>query len=266
MSTRITCIAWLLVVGCTSGCTSGPTELAEPGVIEARITARAVVEPTHGTARIAFPSIARVIDVAVEVGDAVTRGQTLARYERDVSLAPEPLTSPIDGVVVARRVSPGDDVSRADGSVFEVVDPTSLRLRIEIEDDDVGRVSRGARVTFLDDASLPSTSVERIAPAMEARAIEPDAELVSVAFASLSADERLAIGRRFDVAVALPPREVAVRVPREAVSIRDGHAEVEVPASFGSERRVVELGAIDATFVEITRGLSAGTRVLVGER
>lgn len=245
------------------GCAGGRTAPVEAGTLEERVVARAVVEPARGTARVAFPSIARVVEVDVEVGDLVSAGDVLARYERDISIVPEELLAPIGGVVVARRANVGDDVSRSDGAAFEIADATSIRLRIEIEDADVGRAGVGAAVRPVDGETFAPTAIERLTPSMEARAIEPDGELVGVAYAPLAPDARLPLGRTLEVAVALPPREVRARVARDAVVLTGGHAELLVPGSFGPEHRTVELGALDATHVEIVSGVEPGTLVLV---
>jgi multidrug efflux pump subunit AcrA (membrane-fusion protein) len=243
-------------------CASGHTVTLASGTLEEHVSARARVEPTRGVARVAAPWTARVLTASVEAGDTVSVGAELAQLDRG-ELEPFVLVAPIAGVVVARHASVGDDVSRADGALFEIADPSALRLRIEIEDADAARVAVGETLTVrASGETLAHARVERLAPRMEPRAIDPDGQLVRVAFATLDPGPAFPLDRVLDVSIALPLREVAVCAPREAVAIRDGRTVVRGADGSGV---VVRLGALDETHVEIVDGIVAGAVVRVGD-
>ena len=68
-----------------------------------------------------------------------------------------PLVAPADGVVVSRDVVAGEVVDPA-RILFEVVDPTSLWLTVDLKAEDARRVRAGLPVRFQPDAGGPELS------------------------------------------------------------------------------------------------------------
>jgi multidrug resistance efflux pump len=120
----------------------------------------------------------RVVQVAVDVGDRVARDQEVAtlvmpmafyvtgsgsqkmgyRATDDQSV---PVSSPIDGIVVARHANPGDTVA-AGQTILTVVDPTSFWVQAQIEETKIGRVRPGQLVEVTVD-TLGQTYPGRVA-------------------------------------------------------------------------------------------------------
>ncbi|MCC6523831.1 MAG: biotin/lipoyl-binding protein [Polyangiaceae bacterium] len=182
------------------------------------------------------------------------------------------LVAPIAGTVLARRVDPGDTTSIGPGSiaVFEIADVAHNELRLEVEEPDVDVLAVGVELTVvrLGGAAVGQARVRRVAERMERRAIgAEDARvrsdgLVRAAWAEWQSPTELPIGLRLEAWIERPEREVALRLPREAVVVRDGGAWVEVPFLLWSRSRRVALGASDERWVEVS-GLPAGTAVVV---
>ena len=61
------------------------------------------------------------------------------------------ITSPIDGIVAERLREPGEAVDRGT-PILRLVDPAKTRIRAEIEESDVGKVSEGDPVEVTVDA------------------------------------------------------------------------------------------------------------------
>ena len=97
-----------------------PTVVADSGAISLRVVARAVVEPRDGIAHVLAPHVARVTRLSAEEGQRVEAGAELAGLEDWNSVASEPLTAPIAGVVVARNMRLGEDVGPGSGPLFEM--------------------------------------------------------------------------------------------------------------------------------------------------
>lgn len=186
-----------------------------------------------------------------------------ARRERAVVVAP------IAGVLLARNVDAGDDVTPG-ATMFEVADPAAIELLVEIEDTDAMRVSPGLAVTITSlggTHELGTGTIDRVSPRLDRRTIgSTDARMraetrVRRAWVRWDAPVAQPIGLRVEARILLPVKQVETRVPRNAVEVHDGHARVEVP-HYGlfADERDVELGIADATWVEI-KGVSRGTLV-----
>jgi multidrug resistance efflux pump len=104
----------------------------------------------------------RVVSVAADIGDRVTRDQVVAEVAlpsmlaatlngsqklgfRDTEDQSAVVQSPVDGVVVARLANPGDTVA-AGQAILTVVDPQSLWVQANIDETKVGRIHPGQPV------------------------------------------------------------------------------------------------------------------------
>lgn len=275
MKARLLLLASFLLPCFLTGCSNKPLVEITRGPIAERVIAAGVVEPRDGVARVRAPSIGRIAEVRVDEGSTVAAGDTLAVMDAENLPLPETLTSPIAGVVTKRRVSPGDDVSRAEGALFEIANPAHVRVRFELEDEDQARVLAGFSVLvvpkgYVDGAPLAEARVTRLGGAMEPRRL-PQAgsdvlsaqsgRLVRAGWIDLPASPNLVLGREVEVIVKLPERDVDARAPRRAVFVREGRAVVLVPGTFGEREVPVQLGIMDDESVEV-RGIEVGSRVL----
>jgi multidrug resistance efflux pump len=104
----------------------------------------------------------RVNSVAVDIGDTVTKNQTVATVVLPSSLGNTPIgtpklefrgtedqqvavRAPIDGVVVARSANPGDTVATGQ-SLLTVIDQKDLWVQAQIEETKISRVAVGETV------------------------------------------------------------------------------------------------------------------------
>jgi cobalt-zinc-cadmium efflux system membrane fusion protein len=257
----------LLLLG---GCAGAETAVVGPETIHAVVRARAVVEPRGGSARVASTASGRVVEVLVEEGSTVAVGDTLATIDSEMMIGPTAIVSPIAGVVLARHADVGDDVSRADGALFEIADTSRVRLRFELDADDAARVTEGASVRATapgGDDVLAESTVLRLSAQMTTRRIGAggleSAELVRTGLVEVSPSGALAIGRELEVSIALASHDAALAAPHAALSVEEGRPVVHVPGALGDQVVAVELGASDGDFVEILSGLTPGARVVV---
>lgn len=265
--TRKLIASWAM--GCALAACAAPESVeVGPAEIHVSIVARAVVEPRDGTARVASPSTGRVVELFVEEGGPVAAGDQLAIIDSELMVGPTPIVSPISGTVLARHVGVGDDVSRADGAIFEIADAAHVRLRFELEDEDAPHVVVGAAVRVTapgSDEVLSTSTVTRLAARMEPRRIGAggveSTELVRAGWIEIEAQGALPIGREVEVAIALPTHAAALSVPHSAVAVENGQPVVHVPGALGDRVVPVVLGASDVEHVEILAGLGGGSMV-----
>jgi multidrug resistance efflux pump len=190
-------------------------------------------------------------------------------------LARAQIVAPVSGVVLARRVDPGDTVTAASAPapLFEIGDVTRREVRIEVEDRDAPRIVPALPVVLRvagGGAELARGSTDRVGARLERRTIGVDDarvradSRVRVVWVALPASvgPALAIGQPLEAEFDLGVRQVALRVPRGAVAVREGRAVLELPFGPLTRDLPVTLGDADERFVEV-RGVALGTRVLV---
>ncbi|HVH48147.1 MAG TPA: efflux RND transporter periplasmic adaptor subunit [Labilithrix sp.] len=195
-------------------------------------------------------------------------------HTAEARLARTHVLSPIAGVVLARRIDPGDVVRVIDqASLFEIADPTKIELRAEVEELQATLVQLGSRVTVTPPGggtALAHGEVVRLGARVGRRTVAGDPSelradsLVRAVFVRIEQgiDLALPIGQRVEVQINLEPRSGVARVPRAAVSLRDGRAVVEVALPLQRREVPVVLGAADDRYVEV-RGVNPGTTVVL---
>ncbi len=184
------------------------------------------------------------------------------------------LLAPTSGVVLSRRVDPGDVVRVLDGSVlFEVADPTRVELRGEVEELQAPLVRVGALVHITAPGGLVQLGrgrVVRVAPGVGNRLIAGDPSelradsLVRAVYIAPEPGTMLALplGQRVEARIVLETERVAARVPRTAITLENGRASVLVQDGLMREQQPIRLGIADEQNIQV-HGLPLGTRVVV---
>ncbi len=197
-----------------------------------------------------------------------------ARHELDWTH----LRAPIEGVVLARNIDPGDVITNArmGGTiVFEIADVSHTELHAEVEEIDAARIRVGLPVTITWPGGLGDLGkgkLTRLGARLQRRAIgaadarERGEGWVRSAWIapswSAGAAGGLPVGQRVEVRLVLPPRRVDSRVPRRAIIVRDGRPAVRVASGLLWHDEPVQLGVADDRFVEI-RGVAPGVAIRV---
>lgn len=207
----------------------------------------------------------RAADARVTAARAATE---LARLELERTR----LVAPIDGVVLARRVDPGDTLLGAQAGVapsaFELADAQDLELRVEVEELLADRVSVGTLVRVTTPGGSRTVGegrLVRVGGRLEPRTIgaqdarERGEGWVRAAWAEVTwPGGAPPLGQRFEVILQLGERRVEAAAPRGAVRVTGGRAVVERAWGPLSLSTPVHLGLADDQRVEV-RGLPPGT-------
>lgn len=181
--------------------------------------------------------------------------------------------APIAGVILARRIDPGDTISIVNlpPALFDLADVSRTEVRVEVEEADAPLLEIGLAATLVSSTGqeVGKGKVVRVGARFDKRTIGADAAvvradgLVRTAFVAWDAPRpSLAIGQRLEAILERPARVVGARVPRRAVKIRDGLALVDVAGGLFPKEQPVRLGAADDTWVEIA-GLAEGASVVL---
>lgn len=232
---------------------------AGPGVIRDEHEVQGLLAPIEGRhAHLAarFPGPIRCVTAGV--GDAVRRGQVLATIESNASLAPYPLTSPIDGVVLSRHANVGEIAGEQ--VLFEVADLSRLWVDLHLFGSDAQHIAAGlpVRVTRLSDGVGADTTLERVLPATAT------ASQSTVARAVLdNADGQWRPGAAVRARVTVAEDTVPLAVPLAALQrFRDWDV-VYLRVGEDYEVRPLTLCRRDGVNVEVLEGLNVGDEIVV---
>jgi multidrug efflux pump subunit AcrA (membrane-fusion protein) len=176
----------------------------------------------------------------------------------EIALGETRITAPATGVVVDRRVEPGD-LAMPGQPLLVLDDPRAYRLEAEMGESVVGRVRPGQRVPVVID-SLGRTLEGRVVEIVPAA--DPSSRTVTVKL-DLPADPGLRSGLFGRARFPAGERQALV-VPISALVERGQLTTVYVVDDQGIARlRLLTAGTRHADRVEILSGLEAGERVVV---
>ena len=266
---------------------AGPTTTVVAGKIHRQTVARALVVSRDPVVRVHAMVAGKLSKVAVRRGDVVKKNQLLATIDKTDLLhaqkqaainagdgdvqSDHDLLAPVAGTVTAVKAATGTSVF-PQVLLFEIENLANLQVRIEIDERDLGNVSRGQAVRLRRPGNsdvIAEGTIERIAQRLETRRIGL-ANLraratgnVGVAWMKLPAKNALMLGSQLEATLALGATQVEAMLPHAAVRIKDGKSYVLTPGGLFPERRDVVLKISDAKHVPVT-GLAVGTVVLDG--
>lgn len=167
----------------------------------------------------------------------------------------ETLVAPVSGVIASSSVVAGQVVDARE-LLFEIVDPTRLRVEALAFDAEVGN-NIGAAYLVLDDTKVPLSFIG------SARRLREQA--LPLAFrAEGAALTRLAVGQPVQVVVQTRTKVEGVPIPASALMKNPSNQTIvwlkSAPELFAP--RVVVSEPLDGTRVSVTAGLKAGERIV----
>lgn len=204
--------------------------------------------------------------VDVRAARARTTAAEASVAQARVDLDRTRLVAPIAGVVLARRIDPGDTATAGGMGVgpapFEIADISRLEVRAEVEEMDAPRLALGLRCTLAPMSqgnALGEGTITRLGPRMERRSLGlGDSRVrvdgvVRVAWITPTRGGPWSLGQRVEAEIELAPRRVAAALPRSAVHIQDGRALVWRPRMGGLvwTESAVGLGVADERHVQV---------------
>ncbi len=175
-------------------------------------------------------------------------------------LAKTRIVAPFDGIVGARRVSPGAFV-RVGQTVTELVQISSLRVHFSVPERHLGKLKRGSKVR-ISTTAYPGEEIEG-----KIDVVEPilDASTRSVRVIAIvpNPEGHFRPGMSANVSAVLSSRESALTIPNEAVFATGDQMFVYAVNPDSTVTRIaVVLGGRYRDVVEVLHGLEPGMRVV----
>ncbi|OLC08559.1 MAG: hypothetical protein AUH41_07800 [Gemmatimonadetes bacterium 13_1_40CM_66_11] len=222
------------------------------------------------TARIARDNAKRDYDRAQQlsaIGGLVQRSGVTAGDSTGSTVQWARITAPAAGVIIGRGVEEGETVvggTSAFGGgteLFTMADLSTLLVKAAINEVDIGKVKKGDRVALTVDAFPGDTAqgVVRLVP--PAARLQDRVRVFDVEIEVTGGARVLRPGMTANVRISGPVRTETVRVPVEAVLLKEGKPVVYKLGGSGPQPVSVTLGLSDLYYVEILNGLAAGDSI-----
>lgn len=229
--------------------TENSESLSYPARVESRVSG-AILAEIEGVVR----------EVAV-LGTPVKKGQVLFKIQQldpVYQYAPAKIVAPVSGVVSQVEVNIGTQVTRGQ-RIATVVDPSQLRVTVEIPGSDLEKLTRNAQVSFTTSLSEKpeELSFEGISPL-----VNPTTGTATANLLFKSKNPRLSAGSIGKIQVTLKNGS-AIKVPEQAIVYKGAVPYVRVvDANNIAKYKAVELGTRQAGLVEVKKGLSANETLI----
>lgn len=170
------------------------------------------------------------------------------------------VTSPLDGVVSARKISKGE-YAQIGTAVYEIVSTTPLKLRFTLPERYAGSVRIGQKVEL----TVRATGDRKFAGEIYFinPTVNPDALTLEVKALVENWEDALKPGYFAQVALTTGVNERAVMIPQDALVIRGNEQVVFVVKDGHAELRQLRLGERRDTLIEVLEGVTAEEPVII---
>lgn len=201
-----------------------------------------------------FPGLVR--SVAVQVGDTVRAGQTLATVESNESLQVYALTAPRAGTVTRRATNPGE--AAGSEALFEIADYARVWAELAVFPRDRARLRPGQAVTVKasDGTAEAIGEIVQVSPAGSA------GPALTARVALDNRENRWTPGQFVDARVTVGESAAPRVVPLAALQSFRGWDVVFATDGEHYQALPVQLGRRDAEQAEVLSGLEAGARIV----
>jgi HlyD family secretion protein len=187
------------------------------------------------------------------------------------------IASPISGTVIGKYREPGESV-KAGIPILTLADDSAIRVRAEIDEDDVGRLALGQEAAITSDAypgRMFTGKVIEIGQRVGRRSIKledpskiSDTKILETKIAlPETAKSDLKLGMTVDIRIDAVRRDHVLKIPRRVIQKdQDGSYVTVVKEGAGGSRpeiRRVVLGAMDHWDAEVLQGLKEREKVVI---
>jgi cobalt-zinc-cadmium efflux system membrane fusion protein len=229
---------------------------AGPGEVDLGIELPGEVRPNADRIAHIAPRFAGLVrEVRKRIGDTVKAGDVLAIIESE-NLSPFELRAAFDGTVIDKHIAPGEAVRREEAA-FIVADLTSVWVMVSVYQNALAQVQTGqpVRVVASQGGIEAEGRVSYVSPVVDQATRTATARVV------LPNPDGAWRPGLFVTAIVLNPVAALIVIPRRAVQTYEARPTVFVADQDHFAPRVVELGRVGRTRVEVTAGLASGERV-----
>lgn len=172
------------------------------------------------------------------------------------------ITAPFDGTVYMVPVRVGMWVNPAD-VILQMADLSKMQVRTFVDEPEIGNLQIGQKARITWDA-LPNRTWDGTVSSLPSTVVNRGNRVVGELLCSLdNEDRKLLPNVNVGVTIITSSRNNALVLPREAVHEESGKNFIYVVSGNHLQRREVQLGVANLTFVEILKGAKEGEVVAV---
>lgn len=263
------------------------TVSAERGDIRVTVLATGIVQPQNRL-EIKVPISGRLEELLVTEGQSVRKGEILgwmssteraalldaarAKGSKELShweeiYKPAPIISPMDGIIIARKMEPGQTVTTQD---VPLVMSNRLIIKAQVDETDIGKLKVGLPAEISLDAypeAKIKSEINQIA--FEAKTVS-NVTTYEVGVVPGRVPPFMRAGMTANVTFIVSQKENVLMVPQEAVKEIGGEQKVFLPRENKEKKgpppsKIVKTGISDGKKIQILNGLEEGEKVLVAE-
>ena len=223
----------------------------------------------------------RLAVAQVRSADAQVTQARAALSQVEVNLAKTIITSPIDGIVIARNVDVGQTVAaslQAPTLFVIAADLRQMQLKANIDEADLGQVAAGQPVRFTVDAYPNQTFRGTVEQVRLNPVIEQNVVTYAAIISTPNSELLLKPGMTANIFIEITRRDGVLRVPNAALRFKPSEDVLRAQGAVNTEQPkgtavwtyvdgrlapvAVKAGATDGTYTEVVGGaLEEGTRV-----
>ena len=202
----------------------------------------------------------------------------------ELDLSRTTIVAPASGVIINKLVEPGTTVAASfqTPNLFEIAaDTTRMQVEASVDEADIGQVREGQAVRFTVDSYPGETFVASVRQIRKAATETQNVVSYLVILDVDNKDGKLLPGMTANVEIITGGRRNVARVPTTALRFRPRTSDMPKDKAppptqpivfvagadpFKPSRRAVTLGLQGEDFVEVTKGLAPGDKVIVRSR
>lgn len=167
------------------------------------------------------------------------------------------ITSPIDGIVIAKNNDNGDSV-QANKAILTVVDPTSYKIKVAVDELDIAKVKQGQKTEIKFGAIKDKTYEGTVDTIAETGTTSNNVTTYDVVV-SIKDPSGIKLGMNANVSIQVENKENALVIPTEALVERNGNKFVLIENSDGTNTSSNGNSQKNAEASTPSNGQNAGT-------
>lgn len=235
------------------------TEPVGAQMLEQTLTVYGQLElPVNAVRHISARYPGKVTKLNAELGQAVTKGQHLLTIESDESLQSYRVYAPIAGIISEQLITAGEQAGRT--TLLTITDASQLIAHLNVYPAEQATISLPSPVTI----SLPGQNVQATSKIFD-RLIGVNAQQAKIYRAKINNEKgNFTVGQFVQADIVVARFEVAKAVKRDALQGFRDFTVVYEKIGEHYEVRMLELGRIDAQWVEVLSGIKTGSDYVSG--
>lgn len=228
--------------------TAGPVSIDDTTSISGRVE---IAPEGKGEVRAWYPG--RIMSLSAQIGQNVSKGQTLARVESSESLQTYSIPAGISGVIMEKNANVGD--TAYDRPIYVIANPNALQASFFLFPRDAESVRAGQSVSI---KTLGGQTINATVSSLLS-SVDPQTQTqTAIVKLPASAAGDLRAGMAIEGKFVTSQTVAAVAVPTDALQTLEGKQVVFVKSGTTYTARPVQVGRQTQAWAEIVDGLTAG--------